>query len=268
MPTAATIALLLAAAAQAQPIPPPQLDLPPIIPPSTSGSGQPLCAPQKLVRLVVRNISPGLAAAAPQAQPRVIYRQGAIYLRSEESPDPQRGQPIVVIAEPDIWMFNPATGTGQHQTDPGPELVVRAPVLPLSPDLPPAFRTLEYGCEYDFLMRANSQVLRQDIPWGETRATMRQVVEGEHVVSILLNERRQTPLLVAYAKAGRTLVLIRYDDYRTELPDRPALFARPSQMRIDETPRGAPRPPPQAQPAPARPPQGARPPPQPRRPRT
>lgn len=233
-------AAALAGAASAQPIPPPTLDLPKPATPSTSPSGQPLCAPEKLTRMVVRNLSPGLAAAAPAAQPRVIYRQGSIYLRNEESPD-QRGQRVVIIAEPDIWSIDLATRTGQHQTDPGPEFVVRAPVLPLSAETPRPFLSLEFGCELEFLARNGAALPVQTIPWGERKATVHQVVLGEHVLNILLSER-PAPLLVAYARGGKPVTLIRYDEYRNDLPDRPSLFARPSQMQITEALKPAPKP--------------------------
>lgn len=222
--------------ALAQPVAPPELDVPPPVKPSTGASGEPLCGPEKLIRMVVRNVSPGLAAAAPTAQPRVMYRQSALNLRTEESPDPTRGQPIVIISEPDIWIFNTANRKGQHQIDPGPELFVHAPILPAAQDLPPALRSLEYGCELEFLKRQGAQAARQTIPWGEGKATVHQVQLGEHVVSMLLTERRETPLLVAYAKGGKGVFMVRYDEFRNDLADRPALFARPGGVEFTEGP--------------------------------
>lgn len=227
-------AVLLAVPAWAQPVPPPQLDLPQMAPPSSAPSGEPLCAPERLTRMVVRNISPGLPAAAPAAQPRTLYRQGALYMRSEESPDPARGQPVVIVAEPDVWMVNLSTRTGQHQVDPGPEFVVRAPVLPMTADMPPLFRSLEYGCELEFLRRNGADSPIQVVPWGEAKATVHQVTVGEHMLSVLLTQRRQSPLLVAYSRAGKGLFMMRYDEFRTDLPDRPALFAPPKDMKITE----------------------------------
>jgi hypothetical protein len=235
---------LAGTATAAQPSPPPELDAPAPVKPSTGASGLPLCGPEKLTRMVVRNVSPGLPAAAPAAQPRTIYRQSALNLRTEETPDPARGQPVVVIAEPDIWIFNTANRKGQHQVDPGPELVVHAPVLPATADLPRALLTLEYGCELEFLRRQGAETPRQTIPWGAAKATVHQVQLGEHVVSVLLAERRQTPLMVAYAKANKPVFMIRYDEYRSDLPDRPELFTRPERVEFTEAPpRGAvPRP--------------------------
>jgi hypothetical protein len=171
-------------------------------------------------------------------------------MRTEESPDPARGQPVVVVAEPDIWIFNTATRKGQHQLDPGPEFFVHAPILPMAPDLPPALRSLEYGCELAFLERQGAEAPRQTIPWGEAKATLHQVQVGEHVVSMLLTERRRTPLLVAYARAAKPVFMMRYDEFRDDLSERPALFARPDSVEFTEVPPAATRPPAGLAPAP------------------
>lgn len=220
----------------------PKLDLPPMIKPSESEAGRVLCAPERMTRMVTRNVSPGLAAAAPAAQPRTLYRQGSLMLRTEESPDPARGQMVVVVSEPDIWMFNTATNMGQHQVDPGPEFFVHAPILPISAELPPPLRTLEFGCELDFLKRHGADAPAQTIPWGGGKATVHQVRAGEHVVSMLLSQGRRAPLLVAYANAGKPVLMVRYDEYRNDLPDRPDLFSRPSLVEFAPA-QPAPRPP-------------------------
>jgi hypothetical protein len=237
---AVTLTISLAGAASAQQ---PKLDVPPPIKPSTTTEGQPVCAPDRLTRIVVRNVSPALSAAAPAAQPRVMYRKGATFLRTEESPDPARGQPVAVIAEPDIWVFNTATRKGQHQVDPGPDFVVHAPVLPLTPDLPPALRALEYGCELDFLERHGADTAKQSIPWGEARATVHQVQLGEHLISMLLTQHRRTPLLVAYARAGKPVAMFRYDEFRDDLTEKPGLFSRPERYEFTEGPPPGAKPP-------------------------
>lgn len=230
-----------AAAAQAPPSPsePPELDLPRPAPPMAASDGRPVCAPQKLTRMTVRNISPGLAASSPAAQPRTLHRRDAIYLRSEESPDPQRGQPVVIVAEPDIWQVNLATRTGVHQIDPGPDLVVRAPILPVAPGMPPQLLSLEYGCELQFLQAAGAAEPRQVVPWGADKAGLHVVEFGVHTVTILMNIRREAPLMLAYLREGKPMFAIRYDAYRADLPDNPALFQPPKNMRINEGPPAA-----------------------------
>jgi hypothetical protein len=191
-----------------------------------------------MARMVVRNVSPNLAAAAPQAQPRTLYRFGSMQLRSEESPDPTRGQHnIIIISEPDIWAMNMVTKTGRHQLDPGPELHVRAPVVPLTAEMPRLFLGLEFGCETEFVARHAPQPARM-MAWGADRANMHVVAEGEHSLSILIHERRQAPLLVIYARAGKPVYAIRYDEWRADLPERANLFQPPGGVRFTEGPAG------------------------------
>lgn len=202
----------------------------------------PQCAPAKMARMVVRNISPNLQAAAPQAQPRTIYRLGSTHLRSEESPDPSRGtHNIVVVAEPDIWAFNMVSRQGQHQVDPGPDLTVHAPLTPVTPDVPALFKTLEYGCEPEFVARNAPQPARV-MAWGSDKANMHVVTIGDQSLSILMHERRQAPLLVIYAKQGRPVFAVRYDEWRVDLPPRDNLFQAPPGVKFTEGAAAAPLP--------------------------
>jgi len=203
-----------------------------------------LCAPAKLTRMIVRNVSPGLAAAAPAAQPRTIWRQGSTQLRTDELPDPSRGvHNIVVVSSPNVWMVNMAARAGQHSVDPGPTYEVRAPILPVGPGIPPVLMQLEYGCEAAFVA-ANMPAAPRSVPWGAEEAQLHSAAFGEHEVSILMHVRRKTPLMVVYARGGQAAFAVRYDEFRGDLPDRPDLFAPPKNVRITEAPRVAPATPP------------------------
>lgn len=228
----AAAALLSAVTAAAQPSQgPPALDAPPAVQPAGS------CAPEKLFRTTVRNISPGLAASASAAQPRTIWRKGAYFLRSEEDVDPVRGdQNVIIVAEPDVWMINLANRTGQHSLDPGPELVVRAPIPPVG--APPQLLRLEFGCEREFLAQF-APTPEAEAPWGARRAALHRVTVGEHSVALLMDSRRNTPLMVSYLRQGRPVVVFRYDEYRHGLPDRPELFTPDKTIRITEAPRAS-----------------------------
>lgn len=68
----AILAALAAGPALAQ-APPPAPEVPP-------------CRPQSIVGMTVRNITPGIAASDPRAQPKRLWRLGAKFLRSLESP--------------------------------------------------------------------------------------------------------------------------------------------------------------------------------------
>ncbi len=197
------------------------------------------CAPPTLVRMTVRNVTPTLSAAAPAAQPRTLYRLGKAYLRSEEPPDPTRGglSPLVIVAEPDIWTINLSDRTGRHAVDPGPVLEVRAPILPQGSDLPPIFRSLEFGCEAQFVA-AHAPQAQRTIPWGSTRAGMHLVTAGEHTLAFVMDARRTSPMMISYTRGGRPLFAIRYDAYRADLKERPELFVLPKNVKITVGPAG------------------------------
>jgi hypothetical protein len=231
------LAVLWSAPAAGQPLPSPSEPAP------SSPSGA--CAPEKLTRMVVRNISPGLAAAAPAAQPRSIWRKGSMQLRTEEVPDPVRGvHNILVVSEPDIWVINMAARAGQHSLDPGPVYEVRAPILPLGPGMPPQLMQLEYGCEAAFAA-LHAPASERTVSWGAETARLHVANFGDHQVTVMLHARRNAPLMIVYARAGQAVFAIRYDEFRGDLPDRPDLFQPPKNVRITEappSPQGRPQP--------------------------
>ncbi len=189
------------------------------------------CAPPQLVSMVVRDISPGMAASDARAQPRAIWRQGAKYFRNDESPDPSRGGAAgsVIVSEPDIWTFNQSSRQGQRGVDPGPVLEVKAPILPMSPNLPAAFRTLEFGCEAGFITAFAPQPIG-DARWGPIKASAYGLAIGDQSVAILMDPDRQAPLVISYSRQGRVVFALRYDAYQSGLADRPELFQPPKDV--------------------------------------
>jgi hypothetical protein len=252
MPTFKTFALRIALAVAATGVvagqtlaqKPPELDVPAVVPPGAPPAPDPFnpregapaaanCAPTGLFSATVRNISPGLAASDPRAQPRQLWRQGSQYLRSVEQPLPNGAQSVVVIAEPHVWAYNEATRSGRHTIDPGPVLEVRAPILPPALGLPPELLRLEFGCEPDFVA-AHAATPQQVINWGGEKAGVRVYTSGEHSVAILMDSRRSQPLMLSYLRQGRPMFVLRYDAYRRGLPERPELFQPPKSVKFAE----------------------------------
>lgn len=194
------------------------------------------CAPSGLVRVAYRNISPGLAAADPAAQRQTLWRHGSRFLRTESDPDPQRGQRVVIVNEPDVWVMNLATGTGEHWIDSDPQQEVHAPII-ATPDTPPTIRALEYGCEAEFIT-THAPTPRNTVRFGQIDAALHVVEEGGHSVAILMDPRRRAPLLLSYLRQGRPVLVIRYDEHRTNLPMRLDIFVPPRNVKLTE---GAPR---------------------------
>ncbi len=193
------------------------------------------CVPAGLTRVVTRQVTPGLDASSPMAQPQVLWRQGWIYMRLEGAQDLARGQqPVVIVAEPDIWMANLLDRTVRHAVDPGPTFETHAPVVG-GPGVPPRFAALEYGCEMAFIA-ANAPVPVRSMGEGAARVDVHVLNEGEHVLAIMVNSRRKQPMMVSYGRGGKPVLVVRYDEYRSGLPDRPQLFQPPAGFKMVREP--------------------------------
>ncbi|MFN9928277.1 MAG: hypothetical protein ACK53I_15210, partial [Phenylobacterium sp.] len=109
----------------------------------------------------------------------------------------------------------------------------RAPILPVGSGMPVELIQLEYGCEAEFVA-ARMPGAPRPVSWGIEAAQLHTAVFGEHELSILMHVRRKAPLMVVYAKGGQAAFAIRYDEFRSGLPDRPDLFAPPKNVSIME----------------------------------
>jgi hypothetical protein len=247
MATSSSLAILMAFAvggASAQQVPPT------VAPPKpAAATGVPPCRPKSLVSMTVRNVTPGLQASDPRAQPKRLWRQGEKFLRSLEQPvvsqalqdpnAPMARQALVIVAEPDIWMIDMASREGRHSLDPGPVLEVRAPIL--NPGMaPPEFMSLEYGCEAEFVA-IRAPLAQRTIRWGGVDVGLHTYTVGTASVAILLNSRTGEPHIIIHVRDGRPVTIISYDEYRQDQPDQPELFRPPADVKITEAPPPGPR---------------------------
>jgi hypothetical protein len=190
----------------------------------------------------VRNVTPGLQAADPRAQPKRLWRKGGRFLRSLEQPvvsqqlqdpkAPMARQALVIISEPDVWIIDQASREGRHTLDKGPVLEVRAPIL-LPGSAPPEFMSLEYGCEAEFVT-VRAPMAQRTVRWGGIDAGIHTYTVGAASLAILMDDRTGEPLLITYVNEGRPLYIVRYDEYRQGLPDQPELFRPPADIKIVE----------------------------------
>src|SRR5262245_10654807 len=78
------------------------------------------CAPDKMIKVVFRDETPGLDSSSFAARPKTLYRLGTRYGRLEEVLDSENHRKGLMIAnEPDMWMIDLVTKTGQHMVDGG-----------------------------------------------------------------------------------------------------------------------------------------------------
>jgi hypothetical protein len=194
------------------------------------------CAPANLVHVVVSNVSPGIDATSFGAKPKVYYRIGSDKLRIEEALDAANGiHGIVVVSEPNIWMVNLYDGTGKHIVDPGPTFFAKAPVVGVE-GLSPKLLGLEFGCEADYLTANAPRPVRSE-EVGSDRFDVFRVEDGSDAVEVLERPGSGIPAFVRYYQQNRLEMILRYDQYQTGLPDDPALFTQPANIRYtDVTP--------------------------------
>lgn len=203
-----------------------------------------VCAPQNMVRVGSVNATPGLDPASPQARPRMVHRLGGLFARIDEGPDPANSMHrLTVIREPDIWVVNRFTKTGQHAQDPGPVFEVRAPLFQ-GPDLPPLFRELELGCELDFI-DAYAPTPQGKVVVGGAKLVRHQMIIGAQRIEFLVRPPAARGATRKIYSVGlyvndQPKSVIRYLTYEIGLPADMSLFERPKGFNFTPAPTPAP----------------------------
>lgn len=191
------------------------------------------CAPQRLVHIVLTDVTPGIDAGSFAAQPKTYYRIGSGKLRIEEEPDKPNGiHGLIIVAEPDIWMINLFDNTGRHIVDPGPTFNAIAPVIAMR-HVPPKLAGLQLGCEANFLA-ANAIAPTRTEQIGNAGFTVYRISDGNDAVELLERQGTKTPAYARYYRHGKLNWVLRYDLYETGLPNNPSLFVPPAGVRMTQ----------------------------------
>jgi len=191
------------------------------------------CAPQTLVHIVFREVTPGIDPASFGAQPRSLYRLGNGKSRSEEADDPaQHIHQVFVTDEPNTWLADLDDGTGLHVVDPGPTFFTHSPEF-IGDGVSPRLTQLEFGCEADFIKDNALSPIRVEQVEGESYDVYRLDANGD-AVEILKKHDKTTPTFTRYFRAQKLLLAWRYDLYETELKSDSSLFAPLAGIKYEE----------------------------------
>ena len=112
--------------------------------------------PESMTKLTVRLESPGVPEGSFPAKPKLMYRAGNSYCRTEELPDPEHGiHGLMILNEPDAWMVNLLTKTAQHFVDRGPTFnchlaIFRGEQVKSTADMKDPLLELEFGQELGY----------------------------------------------------------------------------------------------------------------------
>jgi hypothetical protein len=176
-----------------------------------------VCAPEKLVRIVYRDRTPGLREYQFESQPVTVVRMGSEYGRIEEVAAPELGRHSVWISnEPDHWEVNLLTGIGSYKMNRTTDPWFRAPVFD-EDEVPASMAELEFGCEREFMLQHATEPPKRaklkefDILNYEFR-------DGAYLLRFAIIERIEMPFGLGLYKDGELLRFLRYDLYQDGLP--------------------------------------------------
>jgi hypothetical protein len=194
--------------------------------------------PKTMIRIVGRLQSHDLPQESFAAQPKVIYRAGTRYCRTEELPDRVLGiHGLMIINEPDVWMINLFAKAGKHYLDHGPTFDCRMPIfidadkVKSADDLTNPLYELEFGQELAYFKRKGA--LRQEGPVLQGKPTNAYVVTvGDWQFILFTNGQPERPISVTRDRA-KYRETVWYGAYE-ELPFDPKLFAVPEGMKIED----------------------------------
>jgi hypothetical protein len=195
------------------------------------------CAPEKMVRVETRNVTPGLEAGDFAALPKVLYRLGNGHLRLEEQPDPRMGvQLLFLIDAPDSWSIDLEKKVGEHVVDTAESKTVHAPVF-ADEGLPKEVAAIEFGCEDAFVKDPATIHARQETSNGV--ALKHSVISGPWKATLAYREGAARPHSAVLSKGGKVVMAIRYVSYQTvnEVPN--GFFAPPADVQITEPKPGS-----------------------------
>jgi hypothetical protein len=180
--------------------------------------------PKVMTRVEVVLQSPDLPAGSFAAMPKVMFRSGGRYCRTEEAPDPERGiHGLAIINEPDYWLVNLIKKTAQHAVDPGPTFNCHLPVFP------DVDKSLEFGFEPEYFKSKGAS--RQQGPVLQGKQTMLYKVEvGDATLALFTYGTPERPMAVSRVRGEKSEIF--WFRGWGDLPFDAKLFARPEGVKI------------------------------------
>jgi len=191
------------------------------------------CVPEKMVKVVLRDVTPGIDRASFAAKPKTLYRWGSKYGRTEEALDSRlKIHGLIVVNEPDLFMVNLATRTGQHIVDTGEPYHFHAPIVGGADD-PVAIKEMEFGCEIDFMKAHGAGPVRQGMLDGRAVDQYEIAIDAYRVV-LSVTPRDARPVGFSLYEREKLRYDMRYLEYTNDLEPRPRLFQRPEGITFED----------------------------------
>jgi hypothetical protein len=188
------------------------------------------CAPEKLMRIVTQNLSPGIPADSFGAKPKVMYRLGNGRLREEEQYDAEENvQLLSIVDAPRAWQIDLVAKTGETMVDDEVPPRLSAPVFS-EVELPKEILAVEYGCEGQFMQDADTTHERLETKNGV--AMKHSIRSGKWKLTLVTRENSEKPMAAMLSENDKVIGNIRYLSYQVleSVPD--GLFTPPPGIAI------------------------------------
>jgi hypothetical protein len=190
------------------------------------------CDFDKMLRVVYRDVTPGVPRDSFAAKPKTLYRVGTRYGRVEEAPDPDQGiHGLVIVNEPDVWMVNLIDKSAKHIVDRGDTTDFHAPIL-WTDDMPADLKRFEFGCELQFMKEIGAHKERVEVQ-GEKKDKYT-LVRDKYRVALFVGVKDRLPKAVVVQAGERVIHAIRYEIWEHGLEPKLDLFEAPNDVAIHE----------------------------------
>lgn len=175
---------------------------------------------EKMVKIVFRNVIPGLSPASFSAKPKTIFQVGTHYQRFEESANPDTGiHALIVSNQRDTWMVNLSSKTGQHLVDNADSFDVYAPVFDAS------FEGFNFGSELKYM--ADLKVVPTSVRVANRDLRQYEHSSGRRQIRLTVTKDTEIPYAAGLFEGGRLLQMVRYLEYEANIEPDFTLFEKP-----------------------------------------
>lgn len=199
-----------------------------LLSPLSLGAG---CAPEKMVKIIFRDGTPGVDANSAAAQPKTLYRYQARYARLEEADPAHNARRLMIANEPDMWTIDLVAKTGQHRVDSEKPSHFRSPVFG-TPGSSAFLSSFEFGCELAF-MKERSVTPQTATIENRTLDTYR-VTEGDQTIYLAVDTQLQKPVIAALEHGDKQVNVVKYVAYDTVSNPNLMLFKVPTEVKVSE----------------------------------
>ena len=182
---------------------------------------------EQMVKIVFRNVIPGVSPTSFAAKPRTLYQVGARYQRLEEPANPDTGiHALVVSKNRDTWMVNLTSKTGQHLVDNADNFDVYAPVFD------DTFKGFNFGFELKYM--ADSKVVPTNVRVGDRDLRQYEHAIGRMQIRLMTTKDTEIPYAAGLFEDGRLLQMVRYLEYEANIEPDFTLFEKPLSIAYSE----------------------------------